>query len=700
MIDEDTIEEIKAGLTTYVNQITEPDRRAGHNMYKCPLCGSGQKSGRHDGAFSITKDGKAWKCFSCGQGGDIFTLISLHEGITDFPEQVKRGAEVTGVNLYSEFLDQGKGRAVTAADFDDDGAEAAPPKKEEKAPVIGRFKGYIDACAADVGKTDYFKRRGFTEDTVKRFHLGYDIAKQSIVIPYGKTGSYYMTRNLKAKDAGRQFRKPKADLAGTEPVYNVGALYEKKPCFVCEGPLDAISIMQAGGGTCNAVALGGTGSQKLIEKVKAKAPACMLILNFDGDDEGEKAATTAAADLQAAGVAFIKAAYSLDRYPEDKPHKDANDLLRASTVQLAADIAANIERAETAANAEKAAALEAHNAHNGAVLLRAFENGITEAAQTTYLPTGFSELDRELDGGLYPGLYILGAISSLGKTTLLLQIADQIAAQGKDVLYFSLEMAATELISKSISRHTYRLCDGHTENAKTARGITTVSRYANYSQEEKDLIKAATEAYGEYAGRLYIYEGVGDIGVGDIRKRAEEHKRLTGRTPVIFLDYLQILAPYDMRASDKQNTDKAVLELKRLSRDFKTAVIAISSFNRDNYTSEVNMAAFKESGAIEYGSDVLLALQPQGMKAGYTKTDQKYNADLVKKCKRSTERSIEALILKNRNGRTGGRVGFTYYALFNYFAQDYGFTEADDVENPFLEDEGAEESGFTPAGLE
>ena len=146
-----------------------------------------------------------------------------------------------------------------------------------------------------------------------------------------------------------------------------------------------------------------------------------------------------------------------------------------------------------------------------------------------------------------------------------------------------------------------------------------------------------------------------------------------------------------MRASDKQNTDKAVLELKRLSRDYKTVVIGISSFNRDNYSTEVNMAAFKESGAIEYGSDVLLAVQPQGMKPGYTATDQKANAKLVKTCKASPERSVEAVILKNRNGKTGGKVGFTYYALFNCFEQDYGFgsfTEIeDDEDNPFTESE-------------
>ena len=290
------------------------------------------------------------------------------------------------------------------------------------------------------------------------------------------------------------------------------------------------------------------------------------------------------------------------------------------------------------------------------------------------------ELDDELDGGLYPGLYILGAISSLGKTTLLLQIADQIAAAGYDILYFSLEMAAAELISKSISRHTYRLSDDR-RNAKTARGITTASRYQSYSKTEKDLINAAIRAYGDYAKNLYIYEGIGNIGVEQIKKTVEEHIELTGKTPLVFIDYLQILAPYDMRASDKQNTDKAVLELKRISRDYKTPVIGISSFNRDNYSTEVNMSAFKESGAIEYGSDVLLALQPQGMKPGSTATDQKHNIKLVKDCKASEDRNIEAVILKNRNGKTGGKVGFIYHSLFNCFEHDDGFRPVDYYED-------------------
>lgn len=658
MIDEYKIEELKSGLISYVQSITQPDRRAGHNMYKCPLCGSGSKSGRSsDGAFSITRDGKAWKCFSCNQGGDIFTLISLHEGLTEFTDQAKRAAEVTGVRL--EFTER---RQDAKKDF----AEV----KEEKQSIKGRYKEYIERCKSAASKTDYFKRRGFSEDVVERFSLGYDESNGVIVIPYDRDGSYYLTRSIE----GKTFRKPKSDDAGIEPIYNKAALYSGgKPCFVCESPIDAISLMTAGGGKCSAVSLGGTGHRKLIEQVEKQKPTCMLILSFDTDEAGDKATQAAAEELRGLGVPFMIANYSLDAYPNES-RKDANDFFRGNLTQLQEDIAANIEEVERLANAEKAAALEAHNASSAAERLKDFIDGINDSANTSYTPTGFSELDKELDGGFYPGLYILGAISSLGKTTLLLQIADQIAAAGYDVLYFSLEMAASELISKSISRHTYKLCNGFKSNAKTARGITTASRYQNYSQEEKKLINDAIAAYNAYAGRLYIYEGIGDIGVEAIKQKVAEHKELTGNAPLIFIDYIQILAPYDMRASDKQNTDKAVLELKRLSRDFKTTVVGISSFNRDNYSTEVNMSAFKESGAIEYGSDVLLALQPQGMKPGYTKTEQKDNAKLVKACKASAERSVEAVILKNRNGKTGGKVGFSYYSLFNCFEQDYGFT--------------------------
>ena len=295
--------------------------------------------------------------------------------------------------------------------------------------------------------------------------------------------------------------------------------------------------------------------------------------------------------------------------------------------------------------------------------LQSFVNGITDSVDTPYIPTGFKKLDSILEGGLYEGLYIIGAISSLGKTTIITQMADQIAQAGTDILFFSLEMARNEIISKSISRHTVQKIlssGGNMAHAKTGRGITTGSRYQNYSKEEIDLIHTAIRQYSEYAGNIYIKEGIGDIGAAEIRQAVADHVAFTGKTPVVVVDYLQILAPYNERATDKQNTDKAVMELKRISRDFKTAVIGISSFNRANYKEAVTMEAFKESGAIEYSSDVLFGLQLKG--AGKKDFD-------VNEAKRKDPRAVELVVLKNRNGRTGDTVEFEFYPLFNYFTE-------------------------------
>jgi len=284
-----------------------------------------------------------------------------------------------------------------------------------------------------------------------------------------------------------------------------------------------------------------------------------------------------------------------------------------------------------------------------------FINGVHDLANTRCIPTGFQHLDAVLDGGLFEGLYIFGAISSLGKTTFVLQIADQIAKQGQDVLIFSLEMARTELMAKSISRLT--LLSGNHRNVKTTRGITMGSRYADYSAEEIETINRAVERYRSYARNIFIHEGVGDIGTDQVRTEIEKHIRTMGTKPVVVIDYVQILAPADIRATDKQNTDKVVLELKRISRDFKIPVLGISSFNRTSYKDAVNMGAFKESGSLEYGSDVLIGLQLRG--AGEGDFD-------VAAAKQADPRKV-VVILKNRNGATGKHLLFDYYAKFNCF---------------------------------
>ena len=98
-------------------------------------------------------------------------------------------------------------------------------------------------------------------------------------------------------------------------------------------------------------------------------------------------------------------------------------------------------------------------------------------------------------------------------------------------------------------------------------------------------------------------------------------------------------------------------------------MIAICSFNRDNYFAPVDKNSFKESGSIEYSADVLIGLQPFGM---IPKTDDKAgaaNKAVVSGCMENVNRFLEAVVLKNRNGSVG-TVMFDYYTLCNRYTDN------------------------------
>lgn len=650
-IDDRTIEELKGFLLNYADKNLTRSYKAGRNAYVCPFCGSGTKR-KNTGAFKIFDDGRAWHCLNCGKGGDIYKLIELYEGETNFIEQVKIAADVAAYNL----------------DFDDyTPAPKTTAPKEEKKPVErkitpGRYADYINGCHAAINSTDYFYKRGFSEETINRFNLGYDEAKQAVVIPYDPAGSYYITRDIKTNpnSGDHQFRKPGKEEAGEEPIFNSAALYENLPCFVCESPIDAISIIEAAGGSCNAVALGGTGHTKLINAVKARRPECMLILNFDNDEAGENAAERTAADLDGLSIDYIKALYYINSYPGETK-KDANDLLRADKEQFIKDITYNIDYALS----DQQKIINQYKASN---FLADLKEEKEQGPQR--FRTGFHIFDYELDGGLFPGLYILGAISSMGKTSFILQMADQMAKQGQHVLFFTLEMGAKELIAKSISRYSFLESRFDKSTSLTARQIMTPEKRKTISDEQREQLENAMDMYYlEVANKLWFYESLGDIGIEEIKAEIERHIKLTGEKPIVFIDYLQIMKPIDEVWTEKRNIDKIVLELKKLTRRFEIPIIAVSSLNRSSYKGDIEMDAFKESGAIEYGSDVLLGLQAADLEAGTNAKEAKANKEKIEKAKQQERRKIEIKVLKNRSGRTGTRISADYHAMFNYFLE-------------------------------
>lgn len=679
--------EAKKYLKDYVESITERSPRAGENAYVCPLCTSG--TGRNKtGAFFIYDDGTKWKCHACDEGGDIFDLVGKVENLHSDAERFKRVAELYGLeDDRTEYQKQDKSEHIHTNTYTYTHTPTHTQPTQPAEPETD-FTEFLRAAHTNLWKTKY--HRGISKATLERFYIGYckgwvhPKAKggqpdERLIIPTSRYS--YIARATYTDDPSLKVRK-----VGASRIFNLEAMKDtSKPVFVVEGEIDALSILDLG---FNAVGLGSAANyRKLLEYIDQHTgqPVPELILALDNDATGQKDSQKLADGLKERKIAFYE-------FNICGAYKDANEALNADREAFRASLE-HYSKPQQVLQAEYAEEIRKESAETD---LSGFISDIEKSAHYHYIPTGFKKLDGLLDGGLYAGLYIVGAISSIGKTTLCLQIADQIAASGTDVLIFSLEMAKNELLAKSVSRQTYlNTLQGNMSDslAKTMRGILTGSRYKDYSKEERELIVKSVADYGQATAKhIFISEGMGNIGAEEIRAKVERHIKATGRPPVVLIDYLQILKPYDMRATDKQNTDRAVSELKRLSRDFAVPVIGISSFNRDNYSAPVSLSSFKESGAIEYSSDVLIGLQFEGMdyddeasdkgEGEATRTKRIRRIIKEQKAKGKEGRDIQLVILKNRNGALG-TLCFKYYPLFNYFTEKEPSVSSYDDESGF-----------------
>jgi len=518
----------------------------------------------------------------------------------------------------------------------------------------------ITAAAADrAAALPYWKSRGLSEDTADRFNIGYmehyrgaGTDEARLIIPYpGAESPFYVARRLSAagdKDGKKYLYPPKAT-AGEKPVFNAPALTGgAESVFITEGQIDAITLEQMGG-----AAVGSNEARQITDAISRHGTtAKRFFIVPDADETGDSKARKMLEALTAAGLeAYI--------YPLPAGIHDSNDFL----IEDGAGLYDWIREAEVYADKIKAETATEYEKTSGAGRMAGLFAYIKDSESRPVISTGYPTLDLELGdggvipGGLFAGLYTIGAISSLGKTTFVMQMADSIAASGRDVLIIALEMAAFELMAKSISRITTETA-GRDSDRKTVQGILQGTRWKHYSPEERQTIDRAAAIYAELAKHIFIVEGIGTIGAAEVREAVKKHCKIRGAAPVVIVDYLQILAPADPRATDKANTDAAVLEMKRISRDYNTPVICISSFNRSNYRERVSMEALKESGAIEYSSDVVIGLQLEG--TGGKDFD-------VDKAKAANPRKIEAVLLKNRNAPTGKVIPFEYEPRFNLF---------------------------------
>jgi len=578
-------------------------------------------------------------CFSCGESYDIFGACEALEGIP----------KGQGINHIKELY--GYGQSTDRNSPKTPATQPEAPKLEKPKQTYKDFSDLVLKAHESLCMHDYHTERGISEEVAERFKLGYvqDVRGMStaLVIPMLRAdGSYsYQLRNI-SKEEPLQHYKPKVEDAGEAGLFNSEAIKQAKPVAIVEGAIDALSVMSAG---MEAIALNGATNKgklyDLIQQNKAKLPP--IILALDNDEAGRKAQAEIKEMLDKAQIATYSINLALQ-------YKDPNEALTTKPEAFKALVAALKDEDSVKHKEYLQQTVESQ--------LDSFLDFI-KTKRTPAISTGFKMLDETLRGGLREGLICVGGISSLGKTTLALQIMDNIAKQGQDVLIFSLEMSAYELRAKTIARESLNISIEDTGFSLDA--VTTVEILDRVLMEglPKQSQATFTKAYGRYMGyakHIFIHEAVGKFTVNDIKARVEEHVRATGRTPVVLVDYLQILQPAEQGLSDKAKVSFDVLMLKQLSRDYHTPVMVISSFNRDSYSKEASFSSFKESGEIEYSADVLMALQLTAVRTGQ-------DAD---EALQENPRKIDVKFLKNRSGALG-------IASFNATLANNSFEEMD-----------------------
>ena len=651
MIDEQIKEQIKSHLKDYLEEL-------GINTHTSFTCLNPSHEDKHP-SMSYDPKRNIVKCFSCNTTYDIFHIYGLKNNLKndgdDFKTMYKDLALKYNIDLTTREQRQSNKKDIFKL-----------PKKED-------YTKYINKCKKDIDKSDYLLKRGLSEEIIKKYNIGYDIKESMIILPISNT--CYLGRYTDDKK-GYKHHKPKGT---SNEIFNGNYIKDsnfKSVVWVTESIIDALSLEEINQ-DIKAISLNSiNNASQLVQEAKDNNYKGIFILAFDTDYNGIKASQDLKDDLEAIGIKsniFNSDSEKFNVVSDDGTeikNKDINEWLLSDKEKLAKSVTG---LNDMILNSLEQQAIKTYEQENVLNYLDIFTKNIQDQENNKPLSTGINALDEALEGGFYrKNLVILGAISSLGKTTLALQIGDNIARGGTDVLIFSLEMSKEELIAKSLSRNMFlKAYDKHyTALSLTTREILKgigLNKDLAYNNQRTETYKEAYEDYKEnIANNVYITECNDniDININTINDKIKNHIAITNNKPFVIIDYLQIIQNQEKGLTDKQVIDRIVTSLKRIARDNDITILLISAFNRASYNQESNLASFRDSSTIEYTSDVLISLQHEKLD-GVTDDTKKINTNQEQQ---KDERNLTLKVLKNRNGRITDVKDITFYAKYNYMS--------------------------------
>ncbi len=218
-------------------------------------------------------------------------------------------------------------------------------------------------------------------------------------------------------------------------------------------------------------------------------------------------------------------------------------------------------------------------------------------SRVTGLSTGFYDLDDKTSGLQKSELIVIAARPSIGKTSLVLNIAENVGT-GKDkepVVIFSMEMSAQQAVQNM-------LCS----NAKIDAHLARTGKLDDSQFSKLPL------AMGELSEAEIFIDDTPGLGILELRAKARRLK-LQHDIQLIIVDYLQLMEVKERRKTDNREQEISSISrgLKSLARELKIPVIAVSQLNRSVEAREGHkprMSDLRESGSIEQDADVIILM--------------------------------------------------------------------------------------------
>ena len=260
------------------------------------------------------------------------------------------------------------------------------------------------------------------------------------------------------------------------------------------------------------------------------------------------------------------------------------------------------------------------------------------------LKTGFRDLDKVTAGFQKGDLIIVGARPAMGKTTFAQNLAYNIASiNKKGVLFFSMEMAANEIIDRMISDVS------GVDNWKMRTG--------NLSDQEFQKIGDALAEMDEIP--IFI-DDTSSMTIMELRNKARRamHDHDIG---IVIVDYLQLIAGSDRYAGNRvQEVTEISRGLKILARELSIPVVALAQLSR-NVTGRENprpiLSDLRESGSIEQDADLVMFLHRPDY---YKQNDDDYEETHI----------TELIIAKHRHGAVGKIELYFHPELLRFMSLD------------------------------